>query len=135
MELKCGKCGQCTLCRIAKKDQRYADLFGVDPTTIPEAKTVIPFAGPGREGWSRFPEEAIPEPCQELGRPLRREELVDKGFDPAKCGCQSKVRFCAVHDLCTVTKRRDDGMACCADCKDHTGRVVRASAPEGVIEA
>jgi hypothetical protein len=128
---KCGKCGQCTLCRLAKKDPRYAALFGVDPATIPEARTVIPFVFPGHA----VPEHHDPDgACQELGRPLRREELVERGFDPAKCGCQSKVRFCAIHDLCTVTKRRDDGVACCADCKDHTGRVVRANAPEAVLQ-
>ena len=64
--------------------------------------------------------------CRELGVPLRDDELVARGFDLAKCGCRSKVRYCALHELCTTGSPRE-GMACCATCPDYDdGLVARA---------
>lgn len=56
--------------------------------------------------------------CPELGRPLRADELLQIGIDPATCGCGSKVRQCAIHGACTTREPRE-GLACCMTCRDH----------------
>lgn len=57
--------------------------------------------------------------CKELGRPLRVEELTQKGFDTATCKCESKIRQCGLHDICTTGEKKDS-LACCLDCPDHS---------------
>lgn len=60
----------------------------------------------------------MPVNCPELGNALRLEELLEKGFDPEKCGCLKKIRHCALHVICTTGVERP-GIQCCITCPDR----------------
>ena len=110
----------CRYCELFATDNRYRIRWGGEPIEGLKRKRRRKVS-PQVLAEARARKRVELPPCPELGRPLRDDELVARGLDPAACGCSRKIRACGLHDVCTTGAPRE-GMACCMTCPDHPSR-------------
>ncbi len=111
----------CQVCALIVRNPRLAAAWKV---AVPSKLLRSPFP-PAKQAKARtaeVPSQPLYSPphpaCRELGCEVSKLELEQIGIDPATCGCQKKVRLCALHEHCTTATPRD-GLACCAECLDY----------------